>query len=171
MKSVLALATGIELTAVLCSTLKDLNHFSTAHLAIHCMLILVFDVCDRSAASIRRNDEFVTVTVKKSKQLTAYLFFMLYHIVVAIESRLSSRSVVEENLSPGTELITTLVEVGSLVETTGPLNQSRVLRRSGIATLLGAKISVVKLLLPALYLLTTIEKKMVNKLSIKYVRC
>lgn len=80
----------------------------------------------------------------------------VYHIVVAIESRLSLRSVVEENLSPRTELITTLVEVGSLMETTSPLNKGRVLRSGGIATLLGTEISVVKLLLPALYLLTTI---------------
>ena len=96
---------------------------------------------------------------------------MLYHIVVAMESRLSPRSVVEENLSPRTELITTLVEVGSLMETTSPLNQRGVLRRGGIATLLGTKIGVVELLLPALYLVTTIAEKHVNKLSIKYVRC
>jgi len=97
---------------------------------------------------------------------------MLYHIVVAMESRLSPRSVVEEDLGPRTELITTLVEVGSLMETTGPLNQRGVLRRGGIATLLGTKVGVVELLLPALYLVTSIgvEEARIRRLEFTFTR-
>jgi hypothetical protein len=59
---------------------------------------------------------------------------------------------VEKNLSPLSKVISSLVEVTSLMETTSPLNKL-VISGNILYILLGSKVSVVELLLPTFHLL------------------
>lgn len=73
---------------------------------------------------------------------------------------------VEQHLGPGAKLITALVEIGSLMKATCPLDKRRVLGSVRIAALLSTEICVVELLLPALYVGASVEKESTGKLSI-----
>jgi hypothetical protein len=61
--------------------------------------------------------------------------------------------VVEEDFCPLTERVSSLVEVGSLMEATGPLNQLLVLRTISGLVFVGSKVSIIELLLPRLDIL------------------
>lgn len=65
---------------------------------------------------------------------------------------LSVDSVVEKNLSPLPKVISSLVEVTSLMETTSPLNKL-IISGSFLSILLGSEVSVVEFLLPTFHLL------------------
>ena len=52
-----------------------------------------------------------------------------------------------------TERISSLVEVGSLMEATGPLDQLLVLRTISDLVFVGSKVSIIELLLPRLDIL------------------
>ena len=60
---------------------------------------------------------------------------------------------VEENLGPLPQIVSSLVEIASLMESSGPLNQVVAL----VLFLLRSEVGIIELLLPSLVLLLTIS--------------
>ena len=77
----------------------------------------------------------------------------------------------EKYFSPLSELISSLVEIGSLVETSGPLDQFLVLGAVAYLVLVGSKICIIELLFPRFHVLGTMNyiKKCCQYSNLRFV--
>jgi len=80
--------------------------------------------------------------------------------ISANSGRYKRGSVVEEDFSPRSQLVSSLVEISSLVEPAGPLNEG-----SFLALLFfSSEISIVELLFPSLAIIVAEEKRWLDQL-------